>query len=309
MLDLREFARRLRVRVFSNDIPDGVAHPYILLHVEDYQYGLARWGRFAELIMLDIMVHRFQHVGEYPPRFIHQYIRLCRRLAERLKDRFIAVLPDCPFDPRYFHGSQYPDNVRKTYMYHLWTLKSLEHVFRKTGSKLVLVVQHRVNLYVDRGNKLNESARLDIERSCIIVEDLLSFLHDENVVYGIGVGSLCVNRSPRLIAKVVSIVAEWFRGFTIHGFGTDVRTLQYLANNVLDRYSFDTTGWTKPTKPAQLLIGADKRRSCRDSVERTIYFIAGLATIAKYCNQQDIYDELFELAYEYAVRRLSLIHI
>jgi len=329
VLDLSVFARELKVKFFISSPPPHVRYPYIVIHTGPAE---ERGGRkrsrgqsseivslselervaerfsYADLIMVDVRVHRFRDEPDYPKGFVLAYGEATARLAEKLRDKLIITLCDLPYDPKYFHGVQYPDNVRKTLRYHLHLLKWLEQVCRKTGSKLMLVVQHRVNKYVreEKSRKpfrtLPREAELDLRKSCVLVEEILGYLKDESVVYGIAVGSLCVNKKPTLIALIVNYVGEYFRKWPIHGFGVHVGCIQYLSEDVRSRFSIDSTGWTRPGSLGQHMIGAYVRYSCKTMVERTVFLICELASVARYCGQESLYYELVDLAFDFAVR-------
>jgi len=325
---LSVFARELKVKFFVSSPPVYVRYPYILIHVgmggeqgrqsEDEEeepvvelsqlLKVAEEFSYADTIIVDVRVHRFRESGDYPEGFVKAYGETCAALAEKLRDRLVITLCDLPYDPKYFHGVQYPDNVRKTIRYHLWLLKWLEDVCRRTGAKIMLVVQHRVNKFVSEKDlkkpirKLPKEAELDLRKSCSLIEELLSFLKDESVVFGVAVGSLCVNRKPTLIAAILRYVGEYFRRLHVHGFGTHMSSLSYLGEELLRRFSMDSTGWTRPGTMGYHMIGAYKRWSCKDMVERTVFLICALASVARYCGQHRLYHELLDLAFDFAVK-------
>ncbi len=282
-IDLTWVAEYLPVRFYTNTLPRATKWPFVLVHLEDYTIRLPQYSNFAKHIILDIHVHRFRHCNDYPLTVIKHYYLIIRKIAEKYRDRISFVLPDLPWDPSYFEGSKYHDNVRKTYRYHIMFLKYTEDVCRRTGSQVILVVQHRQSLH-------------DAERSCIIVNDLLTMLRDESIVYAIGVGSLCVNKSAREIARYIQLVAGKYPHLRVHGFGVKLNTIDYLPSNVLGRYSFDSTSWTRPVcTRVQKILGVSKRWGCKDETERQIYFVAFIARLAEKLSQHALSNELWRL--------------
>ena len=277
-IDLSHIAHSLPVIFYSNDIPDNVVWPYWLVHTDDYHH--LEKIRFEHAI-IDIHVHRFREYGDYPLNVLLSYWKLVEKLADRYRDRFTFTLPDLPFDPRYFHGVQYPYNVRKTYTYHVMFFRLANLLYRKFGTTCILVVQHRQSVQ-------------DAKRSCCFVQDLLCYV-DDDAVFAVGVGSLCINRSPRQIAEYLNAVACRFPRFRIHGFGVRVDTVRYLRFDIR-RYSFDGTGWTRtPNRLAMYFAGLDKRHSAYTQHERTIYFLCGLISLARNVGRPDIVHELIEI--------------
>jgi len=277
-IELSHIAHSLPVRFYSNDIPECITWSFWLVHTND-------WHHLERVIfdhaIIDIHVHRFRHIGDYPLNVLLGYWRLVEKLASRYRDKFTFTLPDLPFDVRYFHGVQYPYNVRKTYTYHTMFLKLANEMYRRYGTTCILVVQHRQSVQ-------------DAKRSCFFVQDLLSYV-DEDAVYAIGVGSLCINRSPRQVADYLNVVATRFPRFRIHGFGVRIDTVRYIRFD-LRRYSFDGTGWTRtPNSLAQYLLGQEKRHSAYTQHERVIYFLCGLIGLARNVGRLDIVQELVRI--------------
>jgi len=278
MIDLTWLSSTLPVKFYSNSLPEDVAWGNILVHLEDYMWKLRKWERFAQYIIMDIHVHRFRQHGDYPLTALREYYTVIRKLADKFRDRIIFVLPDLPYDPDYFKGAQYSNNIRKTYLYHTMFLKYMSNIYKQYGSKMIIVVQHRQSL---------DTAK----RSCVLVNDMLSHIQDEDAVYAIGVGSLCINRSPRQIACYLNLVGKFFPKLTIHGFGVRLDVLKFLEKDVLRRYSYDSTGWTRPVcNRVMQILGVSKRWSCKTQTERQIYFIAYLARLCEYLNLKNIAD-------------------
>ncbi len=289
-IDLTWVADYLPIRFYTNTLPRATKWPFVLVHLEDYTIRLPQYSNFAKHIILDIHVHRFRHCNDYPLTVIKHYYMIIRKLAEKYRDRIAFVLPDLPWDPSYFTGSQYPDNVRKTYRYHVMFLRYAEDICRRTGSQVILVVQHRQSLR-------------DAERSCIIVSDLLPMLRDESIVHAIGVGSLCVNRSAREIARYIQLVADKLPHMRVHGFGVKLNVVDYLAGNMLRRYSFDSTSWTRPVcTRVQEILKTKKRWGCKDEHERQVYFIAFIARLAEKLKLRALAEELWNIAEKVATR-------
>ena len=91
MIDLSDIAHKLPVKFYSNDVPENVYWPYILVHTNDYD-KLFRL-KFEHTI-IDIHVHRFRKVGDYPIAELINYAKLIKKLANKFKDRITFVLPD-----------------------------------------------------------------------------------------------------------------------------------------------------------------------------------------------------------------------
>ena len=219
-------------------------------------------------------------------------MRFIKAYARKWKNKITFVLPDCPFDPDYFTGSQYENNIRKTYTYHTMFIKYCENVYKTFGTKFILVIQHRQNLY-------------DVDKSALIIQDMLNWI-DKDMVYAIGVGSLCVNKSPKEIAKYINEVGRLFSKTKIHGFGIKLNTIKYLNWNIVNRFSFDGTGWTRPVNSKILkILNVDKRYSCKNEIERIIYFIIYIARICEYFSMYSIANELIQIAEKIVQRKTN----
>jgi len=287
-IDLSTIAHSLPVHFYSNDIPECITWSFWLVHTNDWHH-LER-VKFDHAI-IDIHVHRFREYGDYPFNVLLGYWKLVEKLASKLRDKLTFTLPDLPFDPRIFHGVQYPYNVRKTYTYHTMFLRLANEMHRKYGTTCILVVQHRQSLQ-------------DAKRSCFFVQDLLSYVN-EDAVYAIGVGSLCINTSPKQIAQYLNAVASRFPRFRIHGFGVRMDTVRYIRFD-LRRYSFDGTGWTRtPNSLAQYLLGQDKRHSAYTQHERVIYFLCAVLSLARNVGRVDIVQELVRIIENITGKKLT----
>lgn len=285
IIDLSEVACALPLRFYSNNVPRSIKWPFLLVHVENID--LLGRSTFSHAI-LDIHVHRFRKMGDYPISELVRYGRLVEKLAEKYRDRICIVLPDLPYDVEYFHGVQYPQNVKKTYTYHTMFIRYVDRICQRYGSQMMLVVQHRQSLR-------------DVEYSCHILTDLLSWTCEEHV-YAIGVGSLCVNKSPRQVAKYLNTVARFFPNYRIHGFGVKVSTIRYV-NFRLDRLSIDGTGWTRtPNRLGEYLTG--KRHSAYSEKERTIYFICGILNIVRNIGNRQLIEDLLKLLEKVTGRKI-----
>ena len=179
-------------------------------------------------------------------------------------------------------------------------LKIAKELYRLYGTTCILVVQHRQRVR-------------DVEKYSLIVNDLLSYLDD--AVFAVGVGSLCVNRSP---SKVFEFIEEVMKRVNtrVHGFGTHLRVIYYLTiySSYMHRFSFDSTSWTRPVNDyVRRVIKAQKRFSCKDDRQRTVYFMCYVARLCELLNFVSTAGELYNLAIEYywrkiENRRVSLIH-
>ncbi len=325
MIDLSGIAFSLPVRFYSNTLPEEVAWPFVLVHLNDYEVRLRQYETFVRHVVLDINVHRFRHIGDYPMNELVRYGRVVRSLAEKYRDRICFIMPDLPWDPEgYFRGSQYSDNIRKTYTYHVAFLRYVAEACHRFGSQLMFVLQHRPIKDEPRVGKRKvvvdvEGRLYYLRRSCAYVEDLLSVLKWDHVVYGIAVGGLCVVDSPKIIAKFLDVAFRWFPQYRIHGLGLTLSVVRYVPD--VCRYSYDSTGWTKPVcsrvyelvkiaepwiegkfRQKELATGRRIRRSfsCKTSTERTIFFLCYVARLCENLGLRGLAREVWELAERYA---------
>ncbi|NPA70812.1 MAG: hypothetical protein GXO26_08380 [Crenarchaeota archaeon] len=266
----------LKIPVFASSLPCSVYYPYVLTHVNsidrEYRYMIK-----ARLIILDINVHRFTRIGDYPIRELARYYYTARSLARRLGERLIIVLPDLPWDD-YFRGTRYIDNIRRTYTYHYALISRIVEICRKYGSKMMPVIQHRHSLDT-------------VTRSSLYVLDIAERYRD--YIYGIGIGSLCVSRSIRKIVNIVNTV-RWVLGYDyrLHLFGVSIRVLDHVK----DRISIDSTGWTRPVDEATWRTVEGKRRSCTSERARTVYFLLWIRKILEKLGQDvDIVDKYINM--------------
>ena len=280
MIDLIEIAYKLPVKFYSNNIPREIEWPYILVHTNNFNELYER--NFTHAI-IDIHVHRFRKHGDYPLNELINYVKLVEKLAKEFKDRITFVMPDLPYDVNYFHGVQYPYNIRKTYTYHTMFIPIARKLYRKYGTTCMLVVQHRQKFY-------------DLEHSCEIVNDMLSYV-DDNMVYAIGVGSLCVNRSPYIIADFINTVMRKLK-LKIHGFGIHLKAIEHISE--YERFSFDSTSWTRPVNDnVRKIVKALKRYSCKTEKQRVVYFLCYVARLCAILNYNTVAGELIDLAIKY----------
>lgn len=300
MIDLRYVAEELPTRFYSNTLPPHVAWSFVLVHLEDFDIRLRQYGNFAKHIILDINVHRFRHYGDYPIGELVKYGRVVKKLAEKYRDRICFVLLDLPHDSDYFRGARYCDNIRKTYTYHTAFLKYVSDICYRTGSQMILVVQHRA--FRDEKGSIDVAGRLSsIRRSCEYVNDLLSYVR-QDIVYAIAIGSLCVVKTSKIIADFTLEVARRFPKLRVHGLGYSLATLDHL-HTILHRFSYDSTGWTRPVCNRVLqLIGSTKRYSCKTPKERVIYFLAYVARLCEKLRKFNLAQELWTMAEKYAAK-------
>ena len=274
-IDLSEL--ELKVPVFVSSLPGTIVYPYILAHVNSIDRELYHLD-YARLVILDINVHRFVKIGDYPIRELVKYYYSARSLARKLREKLIIVLPDLPWDDDYFRGTRYIDNIRRTYMYHYALISRIVELCRRYGSKMMPVIQHRHSLDT-------------VKRSTIYVLDIAEKYRDH--IYGLGIGSLCVTRSIRKIVSIVNTV-RWLTNdeYRLHLFGVSIKILDHYKSGI----SIDSTGWTRPVDEATWRVVEGKRRSCTSEKARTIYFLYWIRKILEKLRQDtDIVDKYLNM--------------
>ena len=299
MIDLTNVATSLPVRLYTLP-PRSVKWSFLLVHTDNYT---ELYRRQFEHAIIDIQVHRFQRYGDYPLDFIRRYMRLCLKLASVFKDRLCVVAPDLPYDPEHFGGTRYEDNIRKTYRYHAF-FRSLEPKLRVYGTQVMYVLQHRQSIET-------------LRRSASLIYDIVK--HEPE---WIGLGSLCVERSPKKDALFIKEARKLFPHAWIHGFGIHLSVLKYISQawemNSFDSQSwekkrrmvdmgyagwttfselnsFDSDSWTRPVNNLVLkVIGATKRFSCKTEAQRVIYFTCYVARLCELCKRYDLAKEVLK---------------
>ena len=299
MIDLSNIARELPIKLFTLP-PRSINYPFLLVHTDNYR---ELYTRKFDLAIIDIQVHRFVKHNDYPVDFIRRYTKLCLSLASVFKDRLVVVAPDLPYDPVHFRGAQYSDNIRKTYRYHA-VFRALEPKLHQYGTQVMYVLQHRQTL-----ESLRYSANI-----------LLDIVHREPEM--IGIGSLCVERSPKRDMVFIREARKLFPKAWLHGFGIHLSTLKYisqvceiqsfdsqswerkraLVNRGLSNWrpwrelqSFDSDSWTRPVNQLVLkVIKATKRFSCKTERQRVIYFMCYLARLCELCYRHDLAHGIYK---------------
>jgi len=298
-IDLTHIARELPIKLFTLP-PRSINYPYILVHTDNYR---ELYTRKFDLAIIDIQVHRFRNYPDYPSDFIKRYINLTLKLANLFKDKLIVVVPDLPYDPDYFIGSRHESNIKKTLRYAI-LFKNIQHMYTKHGTKLMYVLQHRQSI-----------------KSLIYCAELLRDIVRDEPEY-LGVGSLCVVKSPKYVAQYIAKARKLFPKSWIHGFGIHLSTLKYisqvceiqsfdsqswerkraLVNRGLSNWkpwrelqSFDSDSWTRPVNQLVLkVIKATKRFSCKTERQRVIYFMCYLARLCELCRRHDLAHEIYK---------------
>ena len=299
MIDLTHIARELPVRLYTLP-PRTVKWPFLLVHTDNYR---ELYYRQFDHVIIDIQVHRFRKLGDYPSDFIRRYMKLCLKLAEVFKDKLCVVAPDLPWDPDYFHGVRYSDNIRKTYRYHA-IFRSIEPRLRQYGTEIMYVLQHRQTI-----DSLRKAASL-----------LTDVVHREPEK--IGIGGLCVERSPKKELMFIREARRLFPNAWLHGFGIHLGVIKYISQaceiNSFDSQSwerkralvnrgiktwqpwrelqsFDSDSWTRPVNQLVLkVIKATKRFSCKTERQRVIYFMCYLARLCELCHRHDLAHEIYK---------------
>lgn len=277
IIDL-SFLKDLPVQIYTSSLPSIIRYPFILTHIDSIDRERPHF-QYASKIIVDIHVHRFRKHGDYPISTLLYYYYIVYSLARRWGKKIIIVLPDLPYDPDYFHGVKYPENIRKTYTYHYMFLSKIVELCKKYDCKFIPVIQHRQNID-------------DIIKSTYIVMDIVDRYSD--YVYGIGLGSLCVERSIKKIVEYYRIIRKVIGPSTkIHLFGVSIRTLDYLSS---DNISIDSTGWTKPIS-RELLKYVQKWRSCYNEHDRILYFLFWIKKICEKLNEKEYVKKIEEIIY------------
>ena len=264
-------AIRKSVRFFTFP-PKGVEYPFILLNATSFKSqikSIAERKNDVLAIIIDsgIEIFRNKNVREYPggaEAAIRRQVKMYIRTKKLFHSTDVyAIIPDYPDDyhPRNLWLNKRVTNIERTYNNVIRAIDEYPDI-----NWLIPVQGH----YGDP-----ESIRKSIE------------LYESHGILDrydyFAIANIFNSRKKKYIVEVLTIAREFLKNKKIHFFGIGIYAVSEAhKHGLLD--SFDTLAWTRPTKLSQKAIRARKRWSCKNSLERKIYFYAWLITLIKKYN-------------------------
>lgn len=261
--------------------PSNEPYPYILINASNYKRQLGtirRIKKHIEMVIIDsgVEIFRNPNIKEYPGGPFEAVNRQSIIFDEVTRilgsSKVLVTIPD------------YPDDYNPK---NLWVNSSVTNIERTCYNVIYALDEYpEVNwlIPIQGHNEKPESIR----KSILLYEE--AGILKRNKYFA--VANLSNRRNKKLTIKTLQIAQEYLNTKHIHSFG--IRMLEAVdAGTKKLINSFDTMAWTRPTKLAQLLIGAKKRWSCKNNWERTVYFYSWLLTITtKYGLKLDRIDVL-----------------